>query len=257
MMNSKPSVKIIHSPHNETLAQIVSLETSKGRRAHQLFKAEGVRVCTTLSASSLPLMQLYVTEPLLSTALAFVPKDKVTLIPLTIMKKISSCITPPGILGIFAIPPQPAIDTLSSGIVLSQIQDPGNMGTLIRTAAACGLHSVVLINGTDPWSPKVIQASAGTVGHINIFQTDWETIKQQKQSLHLVGLVPQGGQTVDKVITAERSTLLIIGNETHGIHPLFLKECDTLLTLPMPGHIESLNAAVAGAIAMYTLFVLK
>ena len=168
------------------------------------------------------------------------------------MKKVSTTHTPSGILGVFTIPDEPAQDTLTPGLVLAKISDPGNMGTLIRTAAACNLKSVVLIEGCDPWSPKVLQAAVGTNATLQIFRWSWEELLQRKRELKLYGLVVRDGKPP---LTLEASqALLVIGNEARGIEKEWLKDCDELITLPMPGSTESLNAAVAGSIAAYLTF---
>ncbi len=125
------------------------------------------------------------------------------------------------------------------------------MGTLIRTCTAMDKKSVVVIEGVDPWNTKVIQASAGTIGNINIFQWSWQKLiahKQQK-NLNLIGLVPHGGKTIHEVDAHQ--ALFVIGSEADGIPSEWQQDCDALVSLAMPGDIESLNAGVAGSIALY------
>ena len=148
----------------------------------------------------------------------------------------------------------PPLNKLSDGIILAQISDPGNMGTLIRTAAAMKASSVVIVDGSDPWSPKVIQASAGCSALVNIFRIEWQalvhTIKQQ--NLKLIAMFVSGGKTPDEL--SFKDSLLVVGSEAHGIPESWFGECDELMTLPMPGKTESLNAAIAGSIALYLAY---
>jgi RNA methyltransferase, TrmH family len=123
------------------------------------------------------------------------------------------------------------------------------MGTLIRSCAAMNYKTVVCIKGTDPWSPKVVQASAGTIGMVNIFQVTWDELIQNKQNLNLCALVVSGGNKPQDIDLS--NTLLVVGSEAHGIPDEWLGQCEQKLTLPMPGKTESLNAAVAGSIALY------
>src|SRR5579885_2522756 len=123
------------------------------------------------------------------------------------------------------------------------------MGTLIRTCAAMGKKSVVIIDGTDVWSPKVIQATAGTLAYVTIFQWSWNELLKHKKDIPLCALVVHDGKSPTKKIM--ESTLLVIGSEAHGIPDTWIKECEYKVTLSMPGNTESLNAAVAGSIAMY------
>ena len=163
------------------------------------------------------------------------------------MKKLSQASTPSGILGIFEIPEKS--EKLTSGIVLAQISDPGNMGTLIRTAAAMDLKTVVIVEGADPWSFKVVQSTAGNIAMVNVFQWNWDKLLQKKKGFNLIALVVKNG----KILKKEENFLLVVGSEAHGIPKKWINDCNQLVTLDMPGKIESLNASIAGAIAMYLL----
>ena len=171
------------------------------------------------------------------------------------MKKMSTVATPSGFLGLFEIPAPPAPQQLTAGLVLAQISDPGNMGTLIRTAIACGVTSIVIVEGVDPWSAKVIQSSAGTISWIHVFEFDWQTLIDHKKDLQLCALVVSEGIMPTELNPTK--SLLVVGNEAHGIPSQWQQHCDQLVTLPMPGKTESLNAAIAGSIALYWTFVQK
>lgn len=167
----------------------------------------------------------------------------------SIMERISPSSTPSGILAVFPIPPKPAASQVGAGLVLAQVADPGNMGTLIRSCAAFGYRSVVVVGGCDPFSPKVIQATAGSIAHVTIFRWSWSELLAHKGDLSLCALVAQGGKSPKEVPLLQ--TLLVVGNEAHGISSEWITDCDAAITLPMCGEIESLNAAVAGSIALY------
>jgi len=248
-------MKKIVSKANPEVKHIISLHQSKNRYEHKEFIAEGIRTCKTLCAAGYAPKQFYATEETIANAHSLVTANYITQVSDKVMHKISTTKTPSGLLGIFAIPPALPLSSLDSGIVLAQIMDPGNMGTLIRSCAAMGKKTIVVVEGTDPWSPKVIQASAGTIGLVNIFQLDWETLRKHTQSLRLCALVVHGG-THPADIDFEH-TLLVVGNEAHGLPDTWLQDCDLKITLPMPGGTESLNAAIAGSIALYVAFAKK
>ena len=171
------------------------------------------------------------------------------------MKKISSATTPSGILGIFKLPKQPAFKENKPGLVLAHIADPGNMGTLIRTAAALNVTTIICIQGADPWSPKVVQASAGTIGAVTIFRMTWDELITIKQSQPLCALVTPEHSNAQPIETARcPNGLLVIGSEAHGLPKEYVASCDKKLTIFMPGAAESLNAAVAGSLAAYVIF---
>jgi TrmH family RNA methyltransferase len=129
------------------------------------------------------------------------------------------------------------------------------MGTLIRSAIAMGIKSVVIVEGTDPWSPKVIQASAGTIIQANVFQIGWDQLIKNKKNLKLCALVVKGGKKPNQIDF--KDILLVVGNEANGIPDNWLSKCEEKMTLPMPGNTESLNAAIAGSIALYLAFAKK
>jgi TrmH family RNA methyltransferase len=246
-------MKVITSRQNPTIKELIKLHHQKYRYQQQRFIAEGLRTCTTLMQSRVSLIQLYVIEKMISFARTIAPTEKITLVSDEVLHKISQTETPSGILGVFALPQSPSLQTLSEGIVLTRMTDPGNVGTLIRTAAALAKKTVVLVEGVDPWSFKVVQSSAGTIGLVDIFHISWQTLVSHKKDLKLFGLVVQGGKLI-KDIHSKKNVLLVVGSEAHGIPEQWLSDCDELITLPMPGNVESLNAAVAGSIALYTLW---
>lgn len=242
--------KIITSIQNPAVIAATKLHQRKYRYAQQRFLAEGARVCTTLIEANITLDTLMVTEKMLAQAQQFTDSSHIIIINESVMRKISTATTPSGIVGIFNMPKYSSTNsTLEPGLVLARISDPGNMGTLIRTCAAMGKKTVFIIEGTDPWSPKVVQASAGTIGLVNIAQGTWQQLLTQKGSLPLCALVVTGGKKAEKSLLEK--SLLIVGSEAHGIPEQCLQDCEYTITLAMPGKTESLNAAVAGSIAMY------
>lgn len=245
-------MKTITSKINEEIKSVCGLHDRKGREEQNKFIAEGSRTVTTLIKNKMKLVQLYSTEKNLTEAQKLANDSFITLVPETVMEKISAATSASGLLAVFEIPSQPNFSQLDSGIILANITDPGNMGTIIRTASALNLKNVVIIDGVDVWSPKVVQSTAGTLAFMNIFTPNWSTLAKWKKDTKLCALVPKGGKNPSD-INFEK-TLLIIGNEAHGIPQEGLRMCDEYMTIPMPGKAESLNAAVAGSIGMYLAF---
>ena len=245
-------MKSITSLQNDEIKEIVKLHDNRGRQKAQWFIAEGFRTINTLKTAKTELVQLYVTESMLAQAQKIASDNYITLVSDQVLKKISPSVSPSGLLAIFKIPQAASAHLLSHGIVLAQISDPGNMGTLIRTCAAMNVKTVVIVEGADSYSPKVIQASAGTIAHVHIFQWTWHELLEHKGKLKLYALVVQGGK---KLETADsKHALLVVGNEAQGLPEQWVADCDNTLTIAMPGHTESLNAAVAGSIALYEIF---
>lgn len=231
---------------------IRDLHQAKTRKPTGLCLVEGLRCVTTFLHSKHVLRTLYLTDQALAQAPDLLKKCHYTLITQSDMEQISAATTPSGILAIFEITQTTA--PLGPGIVLAQLQDPGNVGTLIRTAVALNRKTVVLVESVDPWSPKVIQSSAGTIAQAHIHELSWYALKKQKDSVPLLALVTQHGQPP---AAQDSAALFVVGNEAQGIPTAWIKECDEKITLPMPGNTESLNAAVAGSIALYMTLLPK
>lgn len=241
----------ISSPSNPLIKELVRLQEARERAKSGLFIIEGSKAVKTAS-DHLALTKLLYTEEHAQEAQAYASQAQLISVSDQVMKKISSALSPSGLLAVCKIPLQPKPEELTPGLVLAQLRDPGNMGTLIRTAAACSVRSVVIIEGADPWGPKVVQASAGTLALVRIFQWNWEMLIKNKKELQLCALVVSGGGSE---VLDPHHALIVVGNESRGIPLEWQKQCDALITLPMPGRIESLNAAVAGSIVLYDTFV--
>jgi len=145
-------------------------------------------------------------------------------------------------------------------LVLDSLQDPQNFGTLLRTAEVVGVHGVLLpLRRTTTVTPAVVNASSGATEHLLITQLNLaQAIQKLKdQDIWVIGLDSSThAEKLDKK-SLRGPLALVIGAEGQGIRPLVRKSCDHLLQLPMRGNIESLNAAVAGSIALYMAWEMR
>ena len=177
-----------------------------------------------------------------------------TLVTTEILEKISDTQSPQGPIAVMAVPSYQAI-TSGNVVVLDQVSDPGNLGTVIRSAAAFGF-GVVVAGGADPWSPKVLRSGAGA--H---FLTPIERLSSvtpgdlRTRGFLSVGSVVRGGlasfEDLNFTPTDNAQVALWVGNESHGLGPDVVRNLDALISVPMPGLTESLNAAVAASILMF------
>jgi TrmH family RNA methyltransferase len=241
-------MKNILSVHNEQIKNIVKLHTSKGRKEQEQFLAEGQRVLETFADANWQPALLFATDKMADAAYDIFDEEPI-IVSYQVMQKMSTVTTPSGILAVFSHP-QNSVE-LTPGLVLSEISDPGNMGTLIRSAAAFNSKSIVIIDGCDPYSPKVIQSSAGTIAQVRIIRWSWEKLVENKKDLKLCALVISGGKNPERI--DKENLLLVVGNEAHGLVKSQIHDCDIKLTLPMSQNTESLNAAIAGSIALYLI----
>jgi 23S rRNA (guanosine2251-2'-O)-methyltransferase len=144
-------------------------------------------------------------------------------------------------------------------LLLDTLNDPQNFGTLLRTAEAVGVHGVILpLARTVAVTPAVVNASSGASEHLLIAQVNLsQAIDQLKEmDVWLVGLDEQGepiGATLESPLRGALG--IVVGSEGEGIRPLVKSKCDFLVRLPMQGQVESLNAAVAGSVALYLAYL--
>lgn len=245
-------MKSISSATNPDIKNVLALQDSKGRRKQGRFIAEGLRVISTIMEAGHKPVALYVTEPMIEQGQAMVGPRTLTLVSMALMSKMSSAASPSGILAVFNIPTQRPDNQLTSGLVLAGISDPGNMGTMIRTAVGMGVRSVVVVEGVDLWNPKVVQSTAGYIVHTNIFVWSWKELLKNKGNLKLQALVIQDGQPLSSA--SRKQSLLVVGSEANGIPHEWIEDCNSTISIPMSGNVESLNAAIAGSIALYEVF---
>jgi TrmH family RNA methyltransferase len=142
-------------------------------------------------------------------------------------------------------------------LVLAGLQDPGNVGTLIRSAEAFAANGILLLPGTaSPWNPKALRASAGSafrVPTLNVGEEEALALLAQ-HNVPAIAAVARDGTSIDKAPFAQACALLI-GNEGAGLSDTVIAAAAHRVTIPMPGNIESLNAAIAGSLLLYEISV--
>lgn len=143
-------------------------------------------------------------------------------------------------------------------LVLAEVSDPGNAGTLVRTAEAFGVDGVVFAGGVDPYNPKVVRSAAGSTFRVPFAVASGdEAVPLVIAALSEAGYscwasVPDGGVTPGEVPTG-RPVAVLVGNEPRGLAPEVIAACDGTLSVPTVGQVESLNVAAAGAVILYGL----
>lgn len=238
-----------------TIRELRSLHTPRGRALHRSFLAEGWRIVDGIVAHMAP-QEIFVTSEHLERARKIFSSVHVHEVSERVMKSLSQATTPSGIVARFAIPQATVPTKLYNALVLAQISDPGNMGTLIRSAAALAVSAVVVVEGVDPWNHKVIQASAGAIAAVPILSLSWDEFRKHSSDAVVCQLVVDGGVSISSLSQQELNrAIFVVGNEAHGIPAEWIASTDRRVTLPMPGGTESLNAAVAGSLALYLAYL--
>lgn len=172
---------------------------------------------------------------------------KLLLVDERALQRIAGTETPRGPVAIAKVPPE-ALDTDENLLVSWGVSDPGNVGTLIRTAAAFGWNYGYTTGSADPWSPKTLRSGAGGQFQTNVCRLSG---LEDLGSWTLVGTVPRGGVPPEAVPGVRLA--ILIGSEASGLPEEVLAVCDHLVTIRTPGDTESLNAAVAAGILVHEL----
>ena len=155
--------------------------------------------------------------------------------------------------------PQPAASSLFQRpgallLCIDRVQDPGNMGTLLRTAEAAGVHGVIVLGGSvDVYSPKVLRSSMGSAFRLPVLaEASHEVLSdlRRKHALNLTAAAGEGEMDYDDY-DWRQPTLLLLGNEGRGVSAELMQACDTRLRIPMANGVESLNVAAAGAVMLF------
>lgn len=234
-----------------TIKQIASLRQQKFRKEFGLFVVEGRKMVEELLHSDFEIAGLYATESFLTDYPAFAKAEIASEVQ---MQQMSGQDTPPGILAVVKIPKQGEIKTTSRLILaLDGIANPGNMGTLIRTAEWFGIHDVVCsLDCVELWNPKTVQATMGSLFRMKVWKTELpaflHTAKSEGKAVY--GALLEGENLFQ--MRDKPEGILVIGSESHGIRSEVLPCITHPVTIPRVGDspTESLNAAVAGAILM-------
>ncbi|MBQ9843418.1 MAG: RNA methyltransferase [Oscillospiraceae bacterium] len=186
---------------------------------------------------------------------AHVPEGVRTVrVPEEIMAYISPMETPQGALFLCRLPEKAAFAPKRGMLLLDGIQDPGNMGTILRTADALEVPVVLLEGCADPYGHKVVRASMGAVFRTPVMQSNWETVRQACQDAQIPVAVTALTDRAEDIRNARLSEMaVVIGSEGRGVRQEILEYADRELIIPMNPRCESLNAAVAATIAMWQM----
>ncbi len=232
------------------ISLLKSLQQKKSRIENALFLVEGYKSVVEFIDSSYQVEGIYYTAPFDPKMLNLSHNINLYAISATEMQKISGLKTPQDVIAAIAIPrwPEPANSDLKEkfSIVLDGIQDPGNIGTIIRTADWFGITDIICSTDTvDAYNPKVVQASMGSLSRIRVHYTELTTTLP-KINLPIFGAMLDG-KTIYKTNFGKEG-LLLMGNEGNGIRPELQKHITRAVTIPRVGKAESLNVAIATAL---------
>ena len=246
----------ITSRQNALMTHIRKLNASRAyRRASGEYLCDGVKLLEEALRWNAPLKTVVLSEcvdaPTLPSGVRAVR------VPADVMRSISPMETPQGALFTVRLPDTALPETLSGAhyLVLDGVQDPGNVGTILRTADAFDCDGVFIVNAcADPYSPKTVRASMGAVFRTQPVKADWAEVKAACAEAQIPVAVTALSQRAKDLRNADlRGMAVVIGSEGQGVRREILESADGELIIPMNKRCESLNAAVAAAIVMWQM----
>lgn len=254
------SVAALESLNNPRIKAARGLLRRRNREAESKVLLEGHRLVLDALNAGLVLESVYYTESALtrgsrasalSSALA---QCNPTLVSDKVMSSLSDVVTPPGVVAVISRPTRPLPRNASLVLVCDGVQDPGNIGTLVRAAAGAGAEGVLLTTGcADAWGLKALRAGMGAQLRIPVLPNlDWDEAERLLVDRSMDIRVADGGGRepyagVDWTVPAA----LVVGSEANGPSLAALKAANVKVAVPMANGVESLNAAVAGAVILF------
>jgi len=245
-----------------SVAELTKFSKKSFRDQENVFLAEGRKLAEEVFASNLDVLQILATDKFLLEHRQFlldqrIDVHKVTVIAEHTAARIADTTTPQGM---FVVVKKPMVDwsgiiKQSLVIVLENIRDPGNLGTMLRTADWFGAKAVIVSeNGTDPYNPKVLRAAMGSLFHLQVYSSsnlvnDLRSLK--KENFTLITTRPEANQT--SLPEGLKKIALIMGNESTGTSVEIDEVADFSYAIPRRGQAESLNVAISFGIVLHQL----
>ncbi|NJP11874.1 MAG: RNA methyltransferase [Leptolyngbyaceae cyanobacterium RU_5_1] len=250
---------MLTSLQNPLVKQMRKLHRAKERREQQLFLLEGTHLLETACATNRPLKEVCCTLEWQTHHLQLWQQveqsaQRVELVSQDVLRAIATTVEPDGVIATLERISTPSPVFTSLGLVLETIQDPGNLGTMIRTIAAAGAEGLLLsADSVDLDHPKVLRASAGQWFQVPMaasFDLRAEVAHYQQQGMQVVATLPTAALTYWQV-DLRNPTLLLLGNEGAGLSPELSSLADLEVRIPLSSGVESLNVAIAAALILY------
>lgn len=232
---------MITSLQNDLIKYFVKLKEKKYRIEYGQYLVEGLHLVNeALDAKCV--------EQIISTNPLDYPGIETILVSEEVMAKISDVKTPQGIMAVCKM--SVTEDTLGDVLLLDHLQDPGNLGTIIRSAIGFGFSTIVLEESVDIYNSKVIRASQGGIFKIHFVSEPLDVFMKKHPEIHYVATNVKNATPLKKVNRPNKRVGILIGNEATGLNELYQSMANETVTIEM-SQMESLNAAIAASILMY------
>jgi TrmH family RNA methyltransferase len=262
--NTQPeaTTAIISSRQHPLCKLVRSLHAPRGRREHGLFLIEGANAVGAALRAEWPLQRVLVADDVTGSAWAHkaqAARVPVQTVAVPLMEYMSEAQTPTDVLALSPLP-QSSFDAANFKrdraelvLVLDGVGDPGNVGTLLRTADVAGVTQCVLSpQSADAYSPKAVRASAGSIFHLQVTSSTQPVFLQELRAarMPLVTAVAHGGEDCFR-FSWPQCCALVLGHETRGVSAMLDEAAAHRVTIPNYGRAESLNVAAAGAVLLF------
>lgn len=239
---------VITSRSNPLVRRILALRDKKVRRTEQEYIVEGVKQVREAAAAGCRFSLLVYAESF--TGEKFFPELSQTVSD-GVFEKLSEEVTPQGVLAVLKIPAYSVCAPRGNCLLLDGVSDPGNVGTILRTANAAGYEDVYLASCADPFSSKCVRASMSGIFFLRLHIGEREEILRALSGIPLL-CADMDGENVF-TFRAPDTFCLVIGNEANGVSDQVRQACGHTVKIPMRESCESLNAGVSAGILMYEL----
>ena len=247
-------MEIITSNKNNIVLKTIDIKNNK---EDGLF-VEGIKLLKEAILSGYNIKYCLIEQDHLDKTLEQVPElndIKYYVVSNSVLQKVSDTKTPQGIVSIVDFGLEHNSQILGNFIVLDCLQDPGNLGTIIRSACGTSFNSIVLIGGVSPLSQKVVRSSMGGIFKVQFyyFATQDDFLEYAKENDLSFYCATMEGENVFEFSAPKQNYGFVIGNEGAGVSGILKANCKGLLSIPMKNNLESLNAGVSASIMMYVL----
>jgi len=247
-------IKHITSKDNKVIKQLTSLQKRSGRIKHALFIAEGKRICDEAFEWARDRIEYIVVSDSFYKENRYLPDEAdLYIVPDDLFRKISDTDTPQGVLCVMKYNFSAPSSLSENVLILDGVSEPGNMGTILRTAEAMGFFDVYITKGSaDVFSPKVVRSTMGAIFRLNIhFEDNYAFADNLKKGGYkIISTALRNSIDLEDTVINDKNAL-VIGNEANGVSDFLLNISDIITKINMPGNAESLNAAIAAGIVMY------
>lgn len=256
-------LQVITSRQNSIVRHAAEIASSAQKRHEEnLFLAEGARLCEDAARSNLEIKAAFFTEQALAKYKGYIDVIKPVAEESYVVKDHVAALLSQTkhTQGVFVLCEIPVLDkTVLEGksVALENLQDPANLGAVMRTAEAVGIDNVVLTgDGCDPYSPKALRASMGAVFRMNValFKETCELLElcRSTNTKSFAAVINNDALKLGEISFPDNA-MVFVGNEGNGLEEKTISACDERVTIPMAGRAESLNAAAAAAILIWEL----